>query len=93
MAWIKRIPWWIWLFLALTQAATIIAISFRLSHADIVYNNIEIQHRFDEIRRKELRNVVIALILCPSFFGLAFWRWRKTSSEVEEKTERSSSLP
>jgi ferric-dicitrate binding protein FerR (iron transport regulator) len=87
--WIRRIPLWVWVFLAATQVLTLGAAPYRLSRLEQALQRMpsepayaEVRERFEEIRREERFQLAGAAILAPLFLGLAFWRWSRSRSDT-----------
>jgi hypothetical protein len=80
--WIGRIPWWVWLFLAVTQVLTLVAAPFRLAEGERVLRRlpdhpayVEMRARFEKYQRDEQIQFICATVLGPLFLGAAIWRW------------------
>jgi hypothetical protein len=97
--WLRRVPVWVWLFLAATQILTVVGRLYELPHLDgaieAMNNNpakVGVKSDFEDIRRERRRDLIGATILGPIFLALAYWACfapRLDSTRCVEPPQRS----
>lgn len=87
MNWIRRVPVWVWLFLAVTQVATIVGASIRLSDSEVRLDDPEIQAVFDRFAREDRTKIIGASVAGSTFVVLGLWRWRFGSRGVDGREQ------
>lgn len=71
---IRRVPTWIWLFVALTQVGSTLANVDRLN---LCSDHPELQAVFAEIRTEARIEVAVSSVLASTAMALAIWKWRR----------------
>jgi hypothetical protein len=91
MAWLRRIPAWVWLILAISQVLTLVQRPFRISSLDEALARMPeqteyagIRHAFQEIRQDCVNDLISAGILATIFLTLMFWRWSNSKKQSTE---------
>lgn len=87
--WVRRIPVWVWLFLAATQVLTLVAAPARLSELTEALQRMpavpayaKVRAAFEESKRDNEIQVAGAAVLAPLFLGAALWRWLRRRSDA-----------
>jgi hypothetical protein len=81
VTWVGRIPWWVWLFLAVTQLMALAIVPLQLSDLDQALLEMpdtpeyaKVRAGFEIIRRDKRFQLDCAMILAPLFLGATVWR-------------------
>ena len=89
--WLTKVPFWVWVFLTITQILNLVVIPLRIYQWEEVYQTLaehpvrqdHLAHLASSIRW-EWFYLMCSVILAPLFFYGALWRWRRKSEEQNE---------
>lgn len=95
----KKVPIWVWLFVAASQVLTLCIIPRQVSQLNDSIQRFganplyaDLKSRFEDIRRGKQNKLFAAAILCPVSIGLAFWKWSSRDAHAPAADVSSTDL-